>query len=132
MLGCSCVAEAQGFVQGGPHVEDSSRYLHEHEKPEPMTNHNRAKVLEYLSKKGYNRTEAMLRVESATQDIEGRPLIPRAEDAGGAKYGKGLGMITCHTSELTALIDATLRTHADLDRRESGDLQGEIHKSRNS
>ncbi|MCJ1409135.1 Transcription initiation factor TFIID subunit 5 [Ptychographa xylographoides] len=49
----------------------------------------RAQVIEYLSKKGYNRTEAMLRNESATQDAEGRPLGNRAEDGGGSKYGKG-------------------------------------------
>lgn len=52
---------------------------------------DQAQVIEYLSKKGYNRTEAMLRNESATQDAEGRLLAARAEDAGGAKYGKGLG-----------------------------------------
>ena len=54
----------------------------------------RVQVIEYLSKKGYNRTEAMLRSESANQDAEGRPIIPRAEDAGGAKYGKGLGKLS--------------------------------------
>jgi len=80
-----------------------------------MTNKARKQVLEYLSKKGYNRTEAMLRAESAIQDIEGRPLIPRAEDAGGAKYGKGLGIITCHVLEFVLFIDTTLRDHAYLD-----------------
>ena len=60
-------------------------------KPQLMDNYTRVQVIEYLSKKGYNRTEAMLRSESANQDAEGRPIIPRAEDAGGAKYGKGLG-----------------------------------------
>ena len=48
-------------------------------------------VIEYLSKKGYSRTEAMLRTEAAIQDHEGRPLASRAEDAGGAKYGRGFG-----------------------------------------
>jgi hypothetical protein len=123
MLGHYCVAEAKG-----PHVEASSRYFDEHEIPEPMTNSSRAKVLEYLSKKGYNRTEAMLRVESATQDIEGRPLIPRAEDAGGAKYGKGFGMITRDTCSFIPLTDTISRTHAYLDRRKSGDLQGETYQ----
>lgn len=47
-------------------------------------------VIEYLSKKGYSRTEAMLRVESAAQDAEGRPP-PRVEDTGGLKYGKAFG-----------------------------------------
>ncbi|KAH0542551.1 hypothetical protein FGG08_003056 [Glutinoglossum americanum] len=45
-------------------------------------------VIEYLSKKGYSRTEAMLRMESANTDREGRPLIQRAEDLGGDKYFK--------------------------------------------
>lgn len=49
------------------------------------------KVIEYLSKKGYNRTEAMLRVESASQDAEGRLLLSRVEDSGGLKYGKAFG-----------------------------------------
>ncbi len=48
-------------------------------------------VIEYLCKKGYTRTEAMLRLESANQDAEGKPIHARAEDAGGAKYGKALG-----------------------------------------
>ena len=37
-------------------------------------------VIEYLSKKGYSRTEAMLRVESAHIDADGRPIISRVED----------------------------------------------------
>lgn len=48
-------------------------------------------VIEYLSKKGYNRTEAMLRVESAAQDAEGRPPPARVEDTGGLKYAKAFG-----------------------------------------
>lgn len=51
----------------------------------------RHKVIEYLSKKGYNRTEAMLRVESASQDAEGRPVYSRAEESGGLKYGRAFG-----------------------------------------
>ncbi|KAI9803742.1 MAG: Transcription initiation factor TFIID subunit 5 [Piccolia ochrophora] len=43
-------------------------------------------VIEYLNKKGYNRTEAMLRAESANTDQEGRPLYERAEHKGGEKY----------------------------------------------
>lgn len=48
-------------------------------------------MLEYLNKKGYNRTEAMLRKESANQDAEGRPIVTRAEDRGGAQYEKAFG-----------------------------------------
>lgn len=51
----------------------------------------RYKVIEYLSKKGYNRTEAMLRVESASQDAEGRPIYSRVEESGGLKYRRALG-----------------------------------------
>jgi transcription initiation factor TFIID subunit 5 len=48
-------------------------------------------VIEYLSKKGYSRTEAMLRMESANTDREGRPVIQRVEDLGGDKYFKAFG-----------------------------------------
>lgn len=37
-------------------------------------------VMEYLSKKGYSKTEAMLRVESAYTDADGRPIIAKPED----------------------------------------------------
>jgi transcription initiation factor TFIID subunit 5 len=56
-----------------------------------MDAHTRLQVLEYLGKKGYNRTEAMLRKESAHQDAEGRPIITRAEESGGAKYARAFG-----------------------------------------
>lgn len=52
-------------------------------------------VLEYLSKKGYNRTEAMLRMESANQDVDGRPIQTRVEESGGIKYGKAFGAKEC-------------------------------------
>lgn len=45
-------------------------------------------VIEYLSKKGYSKTESMLRQESANQDVEGKPINTKAEQTGGAKYGK--------------------------------------------
>lgn len=38
------------------------------------------KVIDYLGKKGYNRTEAMLRMESASQEIDGRPLPTVSDD----------------------------------------------------
>jgi len=44
------------------------------------------KVIEYLNKKGYSRTEAMLRQESANVDAQGRVLTTRAEDRGGLQY----------------------------------------------
>ena len=51
-------------------------------------------VIEYLSKKGYSKTESMLRQESANQDVEGRPINTKAEETGGGKYGKAFG--ECH------------------------------------
>ena len=49
------------------------------------------KVIEYLSKKGYSKTEAMLRVESANQDIESTSLGTKMVGVDGTKYMKGLG-----------------------------------------
>ena len=50
-----------------------------------------SQVIEYLSKKGYSKTESMLRQESANQDVEGRPFNIKTEETGGAKYGKAFG-----------------------------------------
>ena len=47
-------------------------------------------VIDYLAKKGYSRTESMLRMESANQEIDGRPLPPLGEDAR-PKYRQGFG-----------------------------------------
>lgn len=47
-------------------------------------------VIDYLAKKGYSRTEAMLRMESANQEFDGRPLPPLGEDAR-PKYRLGFG-----------------------------------------
>jgi len=44
------------------------------------------KVIEYLNKKGYVRTEAMLRQESATIDTQARVMVSRLEDRGGNQY----------------------------------------------
>lgn len=51
-------------------------------------------VIEYLSKKGYSKTESMLRQESANQDVEGRSINTKTEETGGSKYGKAYG--ECH------------------------------------
>lgn len=50
-------------------------------------------VLEYLSKKGYNRTEATLRKESANQDAQGRPIVKRAEQEEGQKYDRAFDLL---------------------------------------
>lgn len=53
-----------------------------------------AQVLEYLSKKGYSRTEAMLRKESAHTDANGAPIgQQRVEDHGGKAYSKAFALL---------------------------------------
>ena len=51
------------------------------------------KVIEYLNKKGYTKTEATLRAESANHDAEGRPVLPKSEDIGGPKHKQGFGNV---------------------------------------
>ncbi|KAM3070427.1 Transcription initiation factor TFIID subunit 5 [Clarireedia jacksonii] len=51
-------------------------------------------VIEYLIKKGYNRTEQVLRQESANVDRDGKPIQERAEDLGTAKYSKGFRLLS--------------------------------------
>lgn len=48
-------------------------------------------VIEYLSKKGYTRTEAMLRAESGNQDADARLIKSKAEEDVGVNYGKAFG-----------------------------------------
>ncbi|KAI9844382.1 MAG: Transcription initiation factor TFIID subunit 5 [Thelocarpon superellum] len=50
-------------------------------------------VIEYLSKKGYSRTEAMLRMESGAVDKDGRPLYPKVDEKGAEKYGKAFDLL---------------------------------------
>ncbi|KAI9699853.1 MAG: Transcription initiation factor TFIID subunit 5 [Bogoriella megaspora] len=50
-------------------------------------------VLEYLHKKGYSKTEAMLRRESTYQDPEGRPIFHSLTDQGGSKYFRSYDLI---------------------------------------
>lgn len=51
-------------------------------------------MIEYLVKKGYNRTEQMLRQESQNLDKEGKPITERVEDLGTAKYSKAFRLLT--------------------------------------
>ncbi|KAB8532583.1 hypothetical protein FH972_025528 [Carpinus fangiana] len=46
-------------------------------------------VIEYLIKKGYNKTEAALRQESQNVDANGIVIKKRAEDSGGGKWAMG-------------------------------------------
>lgn len=79
-----------------------------------------SQVLEYLSKKGYNRTEATLRMESANQDVDGRPIHTRVEESGGVKYGKAFGAYK--RLALTETCSLVPRPFPQLDRREPGNL----------
>jgi hypothetical protein len=53
----------------------------------------RKQVIEYLNKKGYTRTEAILREESAHVDKDGRP-IPQNENQGMEKYRKAFDLLS--------------------------------------
>ena len=76
--------------------------------------HLSRQVIEYLSKKGYTKTEAMLRSESANTDKDGRPIATRAEDLGGAKYLKAFSpSITKYIAELA---NQELRSSSLMDR----------------
>lgn len=66
------------------------------------------KVIDYLAKKGYSRTEAMLRMESANQEIDGRPLPPLGEDAR-PKYRMGFGKRKLPHLERLPLADMSLQ-----------------------
>ncbi|EAA65698.1 hypothetical protein AN0292.2 [Aspergillus nidulans FGSC A4] len=78
-------------------------------------------VIDYLAKKGYSRTEAMLRMESANQEIDGRPLPPLGEDAR-PKYRMGFEarqffdgnknlFLPEHTEDVRALEPISLPEH---------------------
>lgn len=58
------------------------------------------KVIEYLSKKGYTKTEATLRAESASQEAESKPMVLKNEDLGGDKYRLGYGTRVRYVSKL--------------------------------
>lgn len=57
-------------------------------------------VIEYLSKKGYSKTEAMLRVESAHTDHEGRPILSSLDDQPELKYEKAYCEFVCSSRGL--------------------------------
>ncbi|KAJ5636914.1 WD40 repeat-like protein [Penicillium longicatenatum] len=65
-------------------------------------------VIDYLAKKGYSRTEAMLRMESANQEIDGRPLPPLGEDAR-PKFKQGFDLLKTWVEENLDLYKPELR-----------------------
>jgi transcription initiation factor TFIID subunit 5 len=66
------------------------------------------KVLEYLSKKGYVRTEAMLRKESDTQP-NGQTLAAQSTEAGGTKATKAFELLRKYTEDNLDLYKPELR-----------------------
>lgn len=66
------------------------------------------KVLEYLSKKGYVRTEAMLRKESEPQ-ANGQTLATQSTEAGGTKYTKAFELLRKYTEDNLDLYRPELR-----------------------
>ncbi|KAF2666998.1 hypothetical protein BT63DRAFT_416072 [Microthyrium microscopicum] len=50
-------------------------------------------VLEYLNKKGYAKTEATLRKESANLEANGTPSVRRARETGGPAYDKAFSIL---------------------------------------
>lgn len=65
-------------------------------------------MLEYLSKKGYVRTEAMLRKESEPQ-TNGQPPVTQSTEAGGVKYTKAFDLLRKYTEDNLDLYRPELR-----------------------
>ena len=56
----------------------------------------------------------MLRLESANQDVEGRPIVAKIEDVGGVKYLRAFGKSPCRVCLLDVILIA-IRNYAALD-----------------
>jgi transcription initiation factor TFIID subunit 5 len=69
---------------------------------------NAFKVLEYLSKKGYVRTEAMLRKESEPALANGS-LLTQSADQGGPKYTKAYDLLRKYLDDILDLYKPELR-----------------------
>ena len=89
------------------------------------TDKNFSQVLEYLSKKGYSRAEATLRIESG---VEGGPLPmqPEMENLG-LRYMRAFGKSTCIRTKHQSVINSLPpRPNDKLHRGCLRDLQGKI------
>jgi transcription initiation factor TFIID subunit 5 len=62
-------------------------------RPISLADDQKWQVLEYLSKKGYSRTEAMLRKESTDVDPQGQPIHTRIEESGGKMYARAFSLL---------------------------------------
>lgn len=85
----SSLHEFKAFSHVVPYFDVSSVYLAR--RRQKSSADFVPQVIEYLSKKGYSKTESMLRQESANQDVDGRAINTKAEETGGDKYGKAFG-----------------------------------------
>ncbi|KAE9967597.1 hypothetical protein BLS_006274 [Venturia inaequalis] len=98
------MASRQGSVVNGPPSAGMGPSTGPQQAPPPggsatsQQNLNQI-VLEYLNKKGYSKTEATLRRESAHHDDNGRPLVKRAEDAGGKQYEKAYALLLTYVED---------------------------------
>lgn len=70
---------------------------------------NDLKVLEYLSKKGYVRTEAMLRKESEPTAANGTSIVPQSSDQGGAKATKAFELLRKYLDDILDVYKPELR-----------------------
>ncbi|KAK4696703.1 transcription initiation factor TFIID subunit 5, partial [Lecanoromycetidae sp. Uapishka_2] len=93
-------------IAGGSGSVAPSQQRHDAQAGPNMGNANiNDKVIEYLSKKGYTRTESMLRMESANQDADGRPINTRSDDAGGPQYIRAFERAADDPRGLAVLLD---------------------------
>ena len=53
--------------------------------------HDHQSIIEYLTNNGYSKTEAMLRVESAHTDADGRPVIAQPDGRPEVLYERSYG-----------------------------------------
>ncbi|CAK43699.1 uncharacterized protein An01g05300, partial [Aspergillus niger] len=76
----------------------------------PMSQQNLNQiVIDYLAKKGYSRTEAMLRIESAHQEIDGRPPMPPLGEDARPKYRMGFDLLKVWVEDNLDLYKPELR-----------------------
>lgn len=61
--------------------------------PSTRTNRYPLQVTDYLLKKGFTKTEATFRKESAVVNADGRPIRKRVDDMGPERYGKAFNLL---------------------------------------
>ncbi len=89
----SQAANQSSQFAGQAYMKQIARYSTNQTKVLEQAANLQAKVIEYLLKKGYNRTERTLRAESSALDREGNQQQDRVEDIGNIKYSRGLRLL---------------------------------------